>query len=326
MQIVKQPDPQTDRLYFGKALIYPVASAPFVRVFGLNGFLLFHVVLLAIVGVCGYLFLAARSSSLAATSFTTAFLGASTVAVYGVFLTPEIFNFSIVFVAYFLWVYKEVAPQPRLAGAWPEIFAAVLLGLVTYSKPSNALLIAPLIAVAGWRRQWGRGLLVGLAFGLAAALFFGATAAVAAALRGVDGCGGRSSARTDRAFGTVPDQHQVLLCRPSFRIRPIFLSRHHRGPPVAVFDRSARRVAAHDVPRSHLIGDSAPAHIPLHVERRGRTDRQPLSLERLSRHVLPAPADGNGVARSAGVGRRRVVHGKDPAEPVCGRQVHLSDH
>ena len=49
---------------------------------------------------------------------------------------------------------------------------------MTYSKPSNALLIAPLIAVAGWRRQWGRGLLVGLAFGLATALFFGATAAV----------------------------------------------------------------------------------------------------------------------------------------------------
>ena len=40
IRIEKIPDPRTDRLYFGKALIYPVIAAPFVRAFGLNGLLL----------------------------------------------------------------------------------------------------------------------------------------------------------------------------------------------------------------------------------------------------------------------------------------------
>src|SRR5436305_1338071 len=48
VHIEKRPDPRTDRLYFGKALIYPVVAAPFVRAFGLNGLLLLNVVLIAI--------------------------------------------------------------------------------------------------------------------------------------------------------------------------------------------------------------------------------------------------------------------------------------
>ena len=57
--------------------------------------------------------------------------------VYAVFLTPEIFNFSIVFVAYFLWLYKEVAePRSRwLRGIESDVVAAILLGVATYSKP-----------------------------------------------------------------------------------------------------------------------------------------------------------------------------------------------
>ncbi len=106
------PDDRDDRLYFGKAMIYSAVVAPFVWLMGMNGFLVFHVLLLFLVGVCGYLFLAARSRPGAALTFTLAFLGASVVPVYAVFLTSDLFNFALVFVAYFLWLYKEVA-QPR---------------------------------------------------------------------------------------------------------------------------------------------------------------------------------------------------------------------
>ena len=41
------PEPRSDRLYFAKAMIYAVAAAPFVRLLGMNGFLVFHVLLLA---------------------------------------------------------------------------------------------------------------------------------------------------------------------------------------------------------------------------------------------------------------------------------------
>lgn len=175
---LKRTDGRTDRLYYGKSFAYSVAAAPFVRLFGLNGMLLFHVLLLALVGVCAYVFVAAGSPATVAALFTTAFLGASTLPVYGVFLMPEIFNVTLVFVAYFLWTYKEVGGDRRLAGAWTDIVAAVLLGLVTYSKPTNALLVAPLVLLAFWRRRWGRGLLVGSVSVATAFVFFALTAAV----------------------------------------------------------------------------------------------------------------------------------------------------
>ena len=169
---LKRGRPGTDRLYFSKAFVYPLFGAPFVRLFGLNGLLLFHVLLLTGVGVCGYLFLAARSSPTAAAVFTTAFLGASVLPVYSVMLLPEVFNFSLVFFALFLWLYKEVAPGSWLSGRWTEVAAAVLLGVGTYSKPPYGLLVAPLVAFIWWRRQWFRGALVGaMAVATAAALF-----------------------------------------------------------------------------------------------------------------------------------------------------------
>jgi hypothetical protein len=71
-------------------------------------------------------------------------------------LTPEVFNFSLVFFAYFLWLYKEVAPSPAsrfLQGTMSDVGAAVLLGAATYSRPSHALLVAPIVLWWWWRRR-----------------------------------------------------------------------------------------------------------------------------------------------------------------------------
>jgi hypothetical protein len=160
-------------LYFGKAIAYPVVAAPFVRVFGLNGLLLFHVLLLAACAVAAYTFLTAQSSAATAATFTTAFLGACVLPVYGVFLMPEIFNFALVFLAYFFWLYKEVAPGSRLAGRSTDVLSAALLGVGTYSKPLPiAVLVAPLVLLAWARRRWAWGAVTGaVALGVAAVLF-----------------------------------------------------------------------------------------------------------------------------------------------------------
>ena len=178
VHVTATPDTRTDRFYFGKALLYPIAAAPFVRLFGPNGFLLFHVVLLTCVGVCGYFFLAAHASRAAAMLFTLAFVGASALPAYGEFLAPELLNFTLVFVAYFLWLYKQVTTNPRFAGPRPEIMAAVLLGLVAYSKPTNMLLMAPLVLFAWWSRQWTRGIVLSGVFLVVVAMGFGLSAAV----------------------------------------------------------------------------------------------------------------------------------------------------
>lgn len=178
VRVVRRADPRPDRLYFGKALVYPVVAAPFVRLFGLNGMLLLHVMLLGVVGVCGYAFLVVKSSSATAALFTTAFLGASVVPVYSVFLLPEAFNFSLVFIAYFFWLYKEVAPTSRLSAPWTDVAAALLLGVATYSKPTNAILVAPLVLYPWWRRRGTWGVVVGGAAVAAAAACFAWNAAV----------------------------------------------------------------------------------------------------------------------------------------------------
>src|SRR6478735_7875081 len=103
---VKTPDKQTDRLYFAKPLLYAIVAAPFVRLLGLNGFLVLHVLLLFGVCVCGYKFLGAQSGPGPALLFTLAFVGATCLPVYTVFLVPEVLHFSLIFFAYFLWLYK----------------------------------------------------------------------------------------------------------------------------------------------------------------------------------------------------------------------------
>jgi hypothetical protein len=176
-----QPDPHLDRAYFSKSMIYSVAAAPFVRLLGMNGFLVFHVLLLFSALVCGYLFLASRSRPGPALAFTLAFVGASAVPVYVVFLTPEIFNFTLVFVAYFLWAYKETTtPAGRFLGrGGSNIVAAMLLGIATYSKPlMTAPLVLPLVLLPWSRREWWHGFLVGSVSVAAAAALFAVNALV----------------------------------------------------------------------------------------------------------------------------------------------------
>ena len=101
-----------DRLYFGKAYLSSVFAAPFVWVAGLNGLLWFNVVLLAAVVFVAYRFIAARAPVSVALPYALAFVGASIAPLYVVWLSSEVFNFSLVFFAYFLWFYKEGGRGP----------------------------------------------------------------------------------------------------------------------------------------------------------------------------------------------------------------------
>ncbi|HSL21829.1 MAG TPA: hypothetical protein VK886_09845 [Vicinamibacterales bacterium] len=178
---IKADDPVSTRLYFGKAYIYPLTAAPFVWAFGTNGFLVLHALLLALDLWLGYLWLAARGSGRRAASvFVLVFLIASVTPVYFVWLTPEILNFSLALIAVFLWTYKEVAPGAGrfLAGPGSDFAAAVLIGVLTYSKPTHAPLIAPVVLLAAARGQWWRTLVAGTLFVLVAGGLFGLNAAI----------------------------------------------------------------------------------------------------------------------------------------------------
>jgi hypothetical protein len=174
---VKTEDPQRDtRLYFSKSFIYPLAAAPFIALFGTNGFLVLHALLLSADLLVAYLFLHARTkSNWAALPLAMVFLAASVVPVYFVWMMPELFNFSLALYALFLWSYKEVQGSGR---ARSDFAAAAVLGVLTFSKPTHAILLVPVVTLALWRHQWSRAMKSVLAWTLVTGTLFAANAAI----------------------------------------------------------------------------------------------------------------------------------------------------
>ncbi len=156
-------DAPGDTLYYGKAFIHAVFAAPFVRLFGVNGLPLLNVLLLALVAFAGYRFLLARCGGgpvvpPSPPSSRSRSSAPPSSPVYLTWYSPEIFNLSCVFLGYFCWLYKEVAPPASgrwarfLRGAGSDVAGALLLGMATFSKPLNVLFIAPLVLLLWWRQ------------------------------------------------------------------------------------------------------------------------------------------------------------------------------
>ena len=153
-------------LFFAKGALHAIVAAPFVWLFGLNGLLLLNVMLLT--GICsaGYAFLAVRCRPSVAIAFTMAFVGASITPIYAVRLTPDLLEFALVFLAYFLWLYKEVAeraagPSRWLFGTGSDVAAVLLLALAAFSKPSILALACPIVALYCLRRRFAHAALAG---------------------------------------------------------------------------------------------------------------------------------------------------------------------
>ena len=172
---------QKDKIFFSKSFIYSLFSSPFVRLLGTKGFFLFHSLLLLLMMYLGFTYLTRYNSPGLSLSFLLTFIFAGTAIVYFFWITPEFFNLSLIFTAYFLWAYKEVKPlEGKISSRWTKFLyspisdyiASILLGVATFSKPTNALFIAPIGLFNIYRRRWFRTLIVGLIFlGVSAGLF-----------------------------------------------------------------------------------------------------------------------------------------------------------
>ncbi len=176
VELVREPVPVEQGLDYSKSFAFAVFAAPFVAVFGLSGILLMNTLLLLAVAACSVAFARARCGPVAGTIIGLAFWGATVVPVYLIWLTPEILNIALVGGGLFFWLYKEVAPPTAWAGwraPWTDWMAAFLIGIATFSKPPNAVFIAPMACLFLYRRQWRAGLLAGALFLLGSAGNFG---------------------------------------------------------------------------------------------------------------------------------------------------------
>jgi hypothetical protein len=135
-----------DRLVYGKALLYPLVGAPFVRLLGPDrGLLLLNALVLALALGLGYAVRRRGSTPAAALAAVLAVFVLGVVPVYLLWLTPEILNLGLITGGLVAWRRGRV------------MLAAVLIGLAAYSKPTNALLALPLVLEALFAtEQWGR--------------------------------------------------------------------------------------------------------------------------------------------------------------------------
>ena len=129
--IVRVP-PQEKKIYFGKAMTYPILAAPLVALFGSPGFLVLNGLCLMVAWFCAYVELRRRVSECLAV-FTSAALILATIApLYVLWIQPEALNLALVSLGLLAWRHD----RPMLS--------AVLFGIAAYTKPTHILMAAPL--------------------------------------------------------------------------------------------------------------------------------------------------------------------------------------
>ncbi len=122
------------RLYYAKALVYPVLAAPLVAVLGTRGLALANGLLLALALVLAVATLRRRGFGpwpALATASSLLLLGVAPL--YLVWPTPEILGLALVTAG--LWAWASGRP----------LLSAVLFGIAGYVKPPNLLMAAPLL-------------------------------------------------------------------------------------------------------------------------------------------------------------------------------------
>jgi len=154
------------KLYYAKSWAYSLFTAPLVKLFRANGFLVFHSLLLGLILLMGFAYTSsANRSALALISIFT-FLFGSVAAVYFLWLQPDFFNLFLVFTVLFLWLYKhtrgdsgtEEAPRGKLHNFLlsdaSDYLACALAGLAVFSKLPNLALMGPLVLFTLIEKRW----------------------------------------------------------------------------------------------------------------------------------------------------------------------------
>jgi hypothetical protein len=120
------------RIYFAKAFAYPVAAAPFVKLFGTRGLLLANAAFLGLALVAGYAELRRRTAPGRALVATLVLFLATVAPLYVFWLQPEMLNLALITAGLVAWRWNR------------PLLAAVLIGIATYSKPYNLFVALPL--------------------------------------------------------------------------------------------------------------------------------------------------------------------------------------
>jgi hypothetical protein len=129
---LRRVGPDEPRIYFAKSFAYPLVAAPLVALFGTPGLLLANALSLGVALWFGYGLARRRAPPGRALAWTLVLFFATVTPVYLVWPQPELLNVGLITAGLAAWA----SGRPLLA--------ALLLGVATYSKPTNLFLALPL--------------------------------------------------------------------------------------------------------------------------------------------------------------------------------------
>ncbi len=153
------------KIFYAKSFAYSLFTAPFAKVFGCNGHLVFHVLLLLLLLLMGTTYFSLENPPTLALMIPITFLFTSVAVVYIIWITPDFFNFFLVFTALFLWIYKHRYRQKDMEEAMPsrglrfllsdgsDYLACAIAAVAVFSKPPNIVLMGPLLLHTLWRKK-----------------------------------------------------------------------------------------------------------------------------------------------------------------------------
>jgi hypothetical protein len=155
------------RLYYAKSFIYPLATAPFFRLFGTHGILLANGLMIFFAVLMGFLLLRQHHPREKSFFLTISYFFASITLIYIWWITADLFNFFVNFAALFFFFYHFKRP------AWNGL-AGLFFAAAIFSKPNNILHVGILFLLLLYQKNWKK--FVGMALicllVLAGLLFF----------------------------------------------------------------------------------------------------------------------------------------------------------
>lgn len=178
-----------NKIFFAKSFLYPLCAAPFYRLFGPNGFFVFHALLLFAVLSMGTHLLKLHHTPSLSLLLSGTFIFASAAIIYYYWISPDFFNFFLVFSALFLWMYKLKVPPdsarkdsigttPFLLSDASDYTAGILVAAAIYAKPPNIVLLLPLIGLPLFQKKFKKAAALFLIAGAVSLIFWGANALV----------------------------------------------------------------------------------------------------------------------------------------------------
>jgi len=144
---LKKKEGTDDYITYAKPFMYPLFAAPFFRLFGTSGILLFNGLMLYLSILMGYLLLKQYYPPNQSLSFTLIFIFSSVTWIYIWWMTSDLFNFFTLFTALFFFFY------PFKNSRWFYV-SSVFFTAFVMSKPTNLASVGIIFLILLYRKEW----------------------------------------------------------------------------------------------------------------------------------------------------------------------------